>query len=189
MNKKNTHVQRVSGHELSVAHYTGKITYDARQFSDKNRDFIPPEMVGTFYFTFLLHLRSISICVHRLKHYEHRKMKSTKSFSPMLCRKLAIWPSLLTSQLRKRLFSNRSGALLWLPKNRKQKSWLLCRMANIRRSIRCARGPAFFVQTVWRFWKCCPLAVTAETPISSAAFDQHSIISPEPSMYVRLPFI
>lgn len=46
VNKKNTHVQRVSGHELSVAHYTGKLTYDARELSEKNRDFIPPEMVS-----------------------------------------------------------------------------------------------------------------------------------------------
>lgn len=44
-NKKNAHIQRGSGHEFSIAHYTGKITYDAREMADKNRDFIPPEMV------------------------------------------------------------------------------------------------------------------------------------------------
>lgn len=42
---KNSYVQRVSGHEFSVAHYTGKLTYDARDMADKNRDFVPPEMV------------------------------------------------------------------------------------------------------------------------------------------------
>lgn len=47
INKKNTHVQRVSKHEFSVAHYTGKVTYDARDMGDKNRDFVPPEMVET----------------------------------------------------------------------------------------------------------------------------------------------
>lgn len=43
--KKSTHIQRVSGHEFSIAHYTGKLTYDARDLADKNRDFLPPEMV------------------------------------------------------------------------------------------------------------------------------------------------
>lgn len=43
--KKNAYVQRVSGHEFSVAHYTGKVTYDCRDMADKNRDFLPPEMV------------------------------------------------------------------------------------------------------------------------------------------------
>lgn len=43
--KKNAYVQRVSGHEFSVAHYTGKVTYDCREMADKNRDFLPPEMV------------------------------------------------------------------------------------------------------------------------------------------------
>lgn len=47
-NKKSAHVQRASGHEFSVAHYTGKVTYDARDLSDKNRDFIPPEMVSNW---------------------------------------------------------------------------------------------------------------------------------------------
>lgn len=48
--KKSTHIQRVSGHEFSIAHYTGKLTYDARDLADKNRDFLPPEMVTTYYF-------------------------------------------------------------------------------------------------------------------------------------------
>ena len=34
-------------HELSVAHYTGKVTYDMREMVDKNRDFLPPEMIDT----------------------------------------------------------------------------------------------------------------------------------------------
>lgn len=37
----------MSKHEFSVAHYTGKVTYDARDMPDKNRDFVPPEMVET----------------------------------------------------------------------------------------------------------------------------------------------
>lgn len=47
ISNKNAHVQRVSKHEFSVAHYTGKVTYDARDMADKNRDFLPPEMVVT----------------------------------------------------------------------------------------------------------------------------------------------
>lgn len=34
--------------ELSVAHYTGRIIYDTRAFTDINRDFVPPEMIETF---------------------------------------------------------------------------------------------------------------------------------------------
>lgn len=48
-NKKSAHVQRASDHEFSVAHYTGKVTYDARDIADKNRDFIPPEMVRPWF--------------------------------------------------------------------------------------------------------------------------------------------
>ncbi|XP_021703004.1 neither inactivation nor afterpotential protein C [Aedes aegypti] len=40
-------IKRASGHEFSIAHYTGRITYDARDMADKNRDFIPPEMIET----------------------------------------------------------------------------------------------------------------------------------------------
>lgn len=40
-------MQRVSKHEFSVAHYTGRVTYDARDMPDKIRDFVPPEMVET----------------------------------------------------------------------------------------------------------------------------------------------
>ncbi|KAL1381098.1 hypothetical protein pipiens_013709 [Culex pipiens pipiens] len=40
-------IKRASATEFSVAHYTGRITYDARDMADKNRDFIPPEMIET----------------------------------------------------------------------------------------------------------------------------------------------
>lgn len=33
--------------EFSVAHYTGKVAYDASDMPDKNRDFLPPEMIET----------------------------------------------------------------------------------------------------------------------------------------------
>lgn len=45
--KKMQYVKRVNNHDFSVAHYTGKITYDSRDFLDKNREFLPPEMVET----------------------------------------------------------------------------------------------------------------------------------------------
>lgn len=44
---KNDHLTRTSSHEFSLAHYTGKVTYDVRELGDKNRDFLPPEMVET----------------------------------------------------------------------------------------------------------------------------------------------
>lgn len=34
-----------------MAHYTGKVTYDVRDMADKNRDFLPPEMVLFFHRT------------------------------------------------------------------------------------------------------------------------------------------
>ncbi|XP_055680754.1 neither inactivation nor afterpotential protein C isoform X2 [Lutzomyia longipalpis] len=40
-------IRRVTPHEFSVAHYTGRVTYDARDFPAKNRDFVPPEMLDT----------------------------------------------------------------------------------------------------------------------------------------------
>lgn len=46
-NRKSPYIQRFSAHEFTVAHYTGKVTYDARDMIDKNRDFLPPETVET----------------------------------------------------------------------------------------------------------------------------------------------
>jgi myosin-3 len=38
----------VSGQsEFSVAHYTGQVCYDAKEMPDKNRDFLPPEIIET----------------------------------------------------------------------------------------------------------------------------------------------
>lgn len=39
-----------------MAHYTGKVTYDARDMSDKNRDFVPPEMVNIYSIGFVVQL-------------------------------------------------------------------------------------------------------------------------------------
>jgi myosin III len=46
-NRKSPYVQRHSNHEFTVAHYTGKIMYNARDFIEKNKDFLPPEMMET----------------------------------------------------------------------------------------------------------------------------------------------
>lgn len=48
-NRRGQHLKRVSPHEFSVAHYTGKLTYDAREFENINRDFVPPEMVTVYW--------------------------------------------------------------------------------------------------------------------------------------------
>ncbi|KAK2587108.1 hypothetical protein KPH14_002873 [Odynerus spinipes] len=42
------HVKPISSHEFTVAHYTGKLIYDASDIVEKNRDFVPPEMIETF---------------------------------------------------------------------------------------------------------------------------------------------
>lgn len=33
--------------DFCVAHYTGKVSYDTNDITEKNRDFLPPEMVET----------------------------------------------------------------------------------------------------------------------------------------------
>jgi len=45
--KHGIHVKPVSSYEFTVAHYTGKLIYDASEIVMKNRDFVPPEMIGT----------------------------------------------------------------------------------------------------------------------------------------------
>lgn len=42
--KKMQYVTRVGNHEIGIAHYTGKVSYDARDWPEKNRDFVPPEL-------------------------------------------------------------------------------------------------------------------------------------------------
>lgn len=49
--KHGIHVKPVSSHEFTVAHYTGKVIYDASEIATKNRDFIPPEMISTMRFS------------------------------------------------------------------------------------------------------------------------------------------
>lgn len=44
---KSPFIKRANTHQFTVAHYTGTVVYDARDFSEKNRDFMPPEMVET----------------------------------------------------------------------------------------------------------------------------------------------
>ncbi|XP_015610405.1 neither inactivation nor afterpotential protein C isoform X2 [Cephus cinctus] len=44
---KGLHVKPVSSHEFTVAHYTGKLVYEANEIAEKNRDFLPPEMIET----------------------------------------------------------------------------------------------------------------------------------------------
>jgi len=33
--------------DFAIAHYTGRVSYDASDFPEKNRDFLPPEMIET----------------------------------------------------------------------------------------------------------------------------------------------
>lgn len=43
----NIHIQVVSQNEFTIAHYTGKLSYDVSEITEKNRDFVAPEMVET----------------------------------------------------------------------------------------------------------------------------------------------
>ncbi|GAB0088953.1 Neither inactivation nor afterpotential protein C [Sergentomyia squamirostris] len=45
--RKSQFIRRVTPHEFTLAHYTGRVTYDARDFPAKNRDFLPPEVLDT----------------------------------------------------------------------------------------------------------------------------------------------
>ncbi|XP_028035821.1 neither inactivation nor afterpotential protein C [Bombyx mandarina] len=44
---KGPYIKLSGSHEFSVAHYTGKVSYDAREMAEKNKDFLPPEMIET----------------------------------------------------------------------------------------------------------------------------------------------
>ncbi|XP_049948905.1 neither inactivation nor afterpotential protein C isoform X1 [Schistocerca serialis cubense] len=44
---KGPHLRATGPFEFSVAHYTGKVTYNATDMAEKNRDFLPPEMIET----------------------------------------------------------------------------------------------------------------------------------------------
>lgn len=49
--KRGIYIKPVSSHEFTVAHYTGKLIYDASEIAAKNRDFVPPEMISTMRFS------------------------------------------------------------------------------------------------------------------------------------------
>lgn len=44
--KRGVHVKPTGSHEFAVAHYAGRLTYDASEIATRNRDFLPPEMIG-----------------------------------------------------------------------------------------------------------------------------------------------
>ncbi|KAM7350914.1 STKc_myosinIII_N_like and MYSc_Myo21 domain-containing protein ninaC isoform 1-T2 [Cochliomyia hominivorax] len=46
--KHSQFIKKHTSTEISVAHYTGRIIYDTRAFTDINRDFVPPEMIEAF---------------------------------------------------------------------------------------------------------------------------------------------
>ncbi|XP_043288364.1 neither inactivation nor afterpotential protein C isoform X2 [Venturia canescens] len=58
---KNMNVKSVGTHEFTVAHYTGKLIYDASEISEKNRDFVPPEMIETFRLSTSNHVKSMFV--------------------------------------------------------------------------------------------------------------------------------
>jgi len=49
--KRGIHVEAVSSHEFTIAHYTGKLIYDASEIAVKNRDFVSPEIIDVLRFS------------------------------------------------------------------------------------------------------------------------------------------
>lgn len=45
--QENSNVTIKSNSEFSIAHYTGKVTYSVKEMPDKNRDYLPPEIIET----------------------------------------------------------------------------------------------------------------------------------------------
>lgn len=47
-NKSLKYVKAETRSQFSVNHYTGQVTYDVRDMPEKNKDFLPPELINTF---------------------------------------------------------------------------------------------------------------------------------------------
>ncbi|XP_047350442.1 neither inactivation nor afterpotential protein C isoform X3 [Vespa velutina] len=84
-----THIKQISSHEFTIAHYTGKLVYDASEISEKNRDFVPPEMIETLRQSFfdivkdmftnkLTKAGNLTIVVDNQKTEEEKKMPKSK---------------------------------------------------------------------------------------------------------------
>ncbi|KAI5639668.1 myosin head (motor domain) domain-containing protein [Phthorimaea operculella] len=56
---KGPYLKLSGSHEFSVAHYTGKVNYDAREMADKNKDFLPPEMIETMRASINIHVQQL----------------------------------------------------------------------------------------------------------------------------------
>lgn len=41
------YINKINGLEFCVNHYTGKVTYDSKEMPDRNRNFLPPEIIDT----------------------------------------------------------------------------------------------------------------------------------------------
>lgn len=55
------YISTVSNREFSVAHFTGKVTYDITEMPHKNRDFLQPEMIDTLRMSSNNHIRELFI--------------------------------------------------------------------------------------------------------------------------------
>ncbi|XP_046822290.1 neither inactivation nor afterpotential protein C isoform X2 [Vespa crabro] len=84
-----THIKQISSHEFTIAHYTGKLVYDASEISEKNRDFVPPEMIETLrhssfdvvkdmFTNKLTKAGNLTIVVDKQKTEEEKKMPKSK---------------------------------------------------------------------------------------------------------------
>lgn len=44
----NNKIVAINNSDFAIAHYTGKVVYNAREMPDRNRDFLPPEIIEVF---------------------------------------------------------------------------------------------------------------------------------------------
>lgn len=45
---KTPHIKVLSTREFAVAHYTGTVQYSVKEMPERNRDFLPPEVIDVF---------------------------------------------------------------------------------------------------------------------------------------------
>lgn len=43
--KTSSNLEVLNKHEFSIAHYTGRVVYDTKEMPQRNRDFLPPEII------------------------------------------------------------------------------------------------------------------------------------------------
>ncbi|KAK0157852.1 hypothetical protein PV328_011542 [Microctonus aethiopoides] len=88
---KGMHIKAINYHEFTVAHYTGKVVYNAGDIVEKNRDFVSPEIINTMrlsqsemikemFTNQLTKSGNLTIIVNDQKEVPKKQMKNTRGF-------------------------------------------------------------------------------------------------------------